>query len=114
MTKLDTLPTLTTPSQPTLWHPDLHMGNIFIDENERIVSLIDLQSISILPAFLQAEWPIFLKPPRNYTKGPVRPELPDNFHDLDEDDQILAERDLEQAKVAKVYELQTYLNNEPK
>lgn len=43
-------------SQPALWHTDLHMGNIFVSESEpsQIVCLIDWQSISISPLFLQA------------------------------------------------------------
>lgn len=55
MKLLDSNPILAGACQPTLWHTDLHMGNIFVapDESSRIVSLVDFQSTSILPAFLR-------------------------------------------------------------
>lgn len=67
MKLLDSNELLKKASQPTLWHTDLHMGNIFVspDECSKIVSLIDLQSTSVLPAFLQTQWPVFLRPPQN-------------------------------------------------
>lgn len=104
-------------SQPTLWHTDLHMGNIFVAPNEcsRIVSLIDLQSISVLPAFLQAQWPVFLKPPQNsdYEKGIFKVKLRDDFDTLDEDSKAIATREWSQAKLAKAYEISTFLEDKP-
>ncbi|KAJ5203019.1 hypothetical protein N7449_005098 [Penicillium cf. viridicatum] len=104
-------------SQPTLWHTDLHMGNIFVasDERSRIVSLIDLQSISILPAFLQAQWPVFLKPPQNYDyeKGIFEVKLRDDFDTLDKDSKMLAMREWSQVKLAKAYEISTLLEDKP-
>lgn len=104
-------------SQPTLWHTDLHMGNIFVasDECSRIVSLIDLQSISVLPAFLQAQWPVFLKPPQNYDyeKGMFEVKLRDDFDTLDEDGKMLAMREWSQVKLAKAYEISTLLEDKP-
>ncbi|KAJ6018526.1 hypothetical protein N7499_003275 [Penicillium canescens] len=104
-------------SQPILWHTDLHMGNIFVasDECSRIVSLIDLQSISVLPAFLQAQWPVFLKPPQNYDyeKGIFEVKLRDDFDTLDEDGKMLAMREWSQVKLAKAYEISTLLEDKP-
>ncbi|KAE8140230.1 phosphotransferase enzyme family protein [Aspergillus pseudotamarii] len=110
---MDLHPILSQFSQPTLWHTDLHMGNIFVasDDNARITSLIDFQSISILPLFLQAQWPIFLKPPQNYTKGLVRPKLPDNINELDKDDRTVTLQEWSQSKLAKGYEVATLLEN---
>lgn len=91
------------------------MGNIFVapDECSSIVSLIDFQSTSILPAFLQAQWPIFLRPPQNYdyVKGIFQPKLPDDFDSLDEESKIIALREWSQVKLAKAYEVSTYLQN---
>jgi hypothetical protein len=91
------------------------MGNIFVasDECSRIVSLIDLQSTSILPAFLQAQWPIFLRPPQNcdYVKGIFQPKLPDDFDRLDEESKTIALREWSQVKLAKAYEVSTYLED---
>lgn len=91
------------------------MGNIFVapDESSRIVSLIDFQSTSVLPAFLQAQWPVFLKPPQNYNyvKGIFEPKLPDDFDKLDEESKDLALREWSQVKLAKAYEVSTFLED---
>ncbi|KAL4756226.1 uncharacterized protein BDW70DRAFT_164694 [Aspergillus foveolatus] len=62
MRMLDSHPVLAKFTRPTLWHTDLHMGNIFVapKNNSQITALIDVQSLSILPLFLQARWPVFL------------------------------------------------------
>lgn len=113
MELLDTHPILSRHAQPILWHSDLHMGNIFVspDDPSQIVSLIDWQSISILPAFLQAQWPEFLKPPSNYPEGFVQPTLPDGFETLDSDDKALATLEWNQATIAKAYEVSNFLEN---
>ncbi|KAJ9261706.1 hypothetical protein DTO195F2_3964 [Paecilomyces variotii] len=113
MRMLDAHPTLIKSGQPTLWHTDLHMGNIYVAPNEssQIVSMIDFQSLSVLPAFLQGQWPIFLKPPHSYIKGLVQPKLPDEFDELVEDSKLLAQREWSQAKLAKAYEVSTYLED---
>lgn len=113
MRMLDSHPTLIKSGQPTLWHTDLHMGNIYVAPNEssRIVSIIDFQSLSVLPAFLQAQWPIFLRPPRNYPKGFVHPKLPEEFDGLEEESKSLARLEWSQAKWAKAYEVSTCLED---
>jgi len=100
-------------SQPVLWHTDLHMGNIFVSESEpsKIVSLIDWQSVSILPLFLQARWPVFLEPPSDYIRGFVHPQLPNNFESMDDDDKELAMHRFKQASRTKAYETSTFLKN---
>ncbi|KAF2148923.1 hypothetical protein K461DRAFT_288330 [Myriangium duriaei CBS 260.36] len=113
--QFDTNRNIQASSQPMLWHTDLHMGNIFVDPNEsaRITALIDLQSLQVLPAFLQARWPEFLKPPPkyDYPSGMVQPRLPDDFDDLDEESKGLALQELAQAKLAKAYEASLFLEN---
>ncbi|PIG79266.1 hypothetical protein AARAC_004131 [Aspergillus arachidicola] len=113
MQMLDSNPLLSQSAQPTLWHSDLHMGNIFVspDESSRIVSLIDFQSLSILPLFLQAQWPVFLKPPQNYIEGLVQPKLPGDFSELDEEGKTTALQEFSQSKLAKAYEVATFLEN---
>lgn len=117
MTCLDANSILSRVSQPTLWHTDLHMGNIFVspDEPSRIVSFIDLQGMLVLPAFLQARWPIFLKPwqESEYVRGPVQVKLPDDFDQLDEEGKKAALNVWEQDMLAKTYEIATYLENRP-
>lgn len=58
-------------STPVLWHTNWNMGIILVSEQDysAIVSLIDWQSSSISPMFLQARWPVFLELPENYCRG---------------------------------------------
>ncbi|KAL4919143.1 phosphotransferase enzyme family protein [Aspergillus aurantiobrunneus] len=100
MGMLDSHPVLTQFAQPTLWHTDLHMGNIFVapDNNSRITGLIDVQSLS---------------PPQEYTRGLVQPVLPNDFHSLDEKDKTAALYDWTQAKMAKAYKVSSFLEDRP-
>ncbi|KAL2822110.1 kinase-like domain-containing protein [Aspergillus granulosus] len=113
MRMLDSHPILAQFAQPTLWHTDLHMGNIFVapNNNSQITALIDIQSLSVLPLFLQTRWPVFLQPPRDYTRGLVQPVLPGDFDSLNEDDKAAALHEWTQAKLAKAYEVSTFLEN---
>jgi len=106
-------PPLLGSSRPTMWHTDLHMGNIFVSQEDhtKILCLIDWQSTSISPLFLQARWPVFLSPPEGYCEGPEHPKLPGNFDDLDADDKSIALAEKDRATFAKAYEIATYLNN---
>ncbi|BCS09290.1 phosphotransferase enzyme family protein [Aspergillus luchuensis IFO 4308] len=115
MPMLDSHPLLGQSAQPTLWHTDLHMGNIYVapDHRTQIVSVIDFQSISVMPLFLQSRWPEFLKPPDNYTQGFTSPELPDGYDNMDDESKLLARREWSQAKLAKAYEVSTYLEDRP-
>ncbi|EFR05505.1 serine/threonine protein kinase [Nannizzia gypsea CBS 118893] len=107
-------PSLAQLWKPVVWHTDLHMGNIYVSpENpSQILSIIDWQSISFLPLFLQARWPIFLEPPENFVRGFQVPKLPANFREMDEEDKQLARYEYQQAMVAKAYEVSTYLENQ--
>jgi hypothetical protein len=89
------------------------MGNIFVSEQDPslIVGLIDWQSSSISPMFLQARWPVFLGPPKNYLRGLNLPKLPENFESLDSEDKEIAIREKEQASRAKAYEVSTFRQN---
>ncbi|KAL2830453.1 hypothetical protein BDW59DRAFT_158363 [Aspergillus cavernicola] len=111
MPYLDSNSALRHSSQPTLWHTHLHMGNIFVSHRHEteITSLIDFQSLSVLPAFLQAQWPVFLKLPSNYARGLAHPKLPADFEDMDKENITLAREELQQAKLAKAYEVSSYL-----
>lgn len=96
-----------------MWHTDLHMGNIFVSQEDhtRVMCLIDWQSTSISPLFLQARWPAFLSPPEGYCEGLELPKLPEDFDDLDAGDKTIASFQMDRATSAKAYEVATYLNN---
>ncbi|RDW68809.1 phosphotransferase family protein [Aspergillus mulundensis] len=105
-------------SRPTLWHGDLHLGNIFVCNKDptRIVGIIDWQFVSIMPAFMQVQWPSFIRPPENYETGIVKPGLPPNFDEMDADEKGFAVTERDRALLSKCYEaalaknhLQSYL-----
>ncbi|ETI22030.1 hypothetical protein G647_06100 [Cladophialophora carrionii CBS 160.54] len=100
-------------SRPTLCHTDLHMGNIFVSEDDpsEISAFIDWQFIQIGPMFLQARWPVFLTPPKDYPVGIVKPKLPDDYEDLDEEGKKEADYRFKQAMTAKAYEIRCLLDN---
>ena len=89
------------------------MGNIYVSETDpaQILSIIDWQSISVSPLFLQAGWPVFLKPPKGYTTGFKKPTLPENFEQLSSEDKDLATFEWKQATWTKAYEVSSYLND---
>jgi hypothetical protein len=100
-------------SEPVLWHTDLHMGNIYVSEEDpaKIVSLIDWQSIVVSPLFLQARFPEFLPVNEEFALGIDLPKLPQNYDEMDADDKIYAEHELKGAKLAKAWELSSGVEN---
>ncbi|KAL8710441.1 MAG: hypothetical protein Q9225_007290 [Loekoesia sp. 1 TL-2023] len=69
-----------------LWHPDLHQENIFVkpENPSEIVAIIDWQSTELAPLFNQARQPYFVDYEGPPTQGLRRPELPDNYDQLDD------------------------------
>jgi hypothetical protein len=100
-------------SQAVIWHPDLHMGNIFVSEEdpEQVTGIIDWQNTSIRPIFLQARWPVFLNPPQDYQEGLVMPHLPEGFEEMDEEEKEIALYNKAKATWTKAYEVANFLNN---
>ncbi|GME52246.1 hypothetical protein PMIN01_08113, partial [Neofusicoccum parvum] len=77
---------------PTLWHTDLHMGNIYVSDKDptQIVSLIDWQSIVASPLFYQVRFPAVVRIDENYELGTEVPTLPHNINQMDADDEEIA------------------------
>ncbi|PKX90771.1 uncharacterized protein P174DRAFT_506385 [Aspergillus novofumigatus IBT 16806] len=71
-------------SNPTLWHDDLHLGNIFVCDNDPTISR-----------------PSFLCPPDNYQIGMIKPELPPDFEEMDSDEKAFAITERDEALLAK-------------
>jgi hypothetical protein len=92
-----------------LWHTDLHLGNIFVcsDDPTSIEAIIDWQSSQIAPLFIQARFPEFLVPPRDYTPGTSVPTLPEKFDELSPEQQAEAMEDKQRATLSKYYEMST-------
>jgi hypothetical protein len=100
-------------SQPVMWHTDLHMGNIFVSEDdpEKVTGFIDWQNTSINPFFLQARWPVFLSPPQDYREGQIMPSLPKDFEQMDDEEKEIALYNKAKATWSKAYEVANYLND---
>lgn len=100
-------------SQPTLYHTDLHMGNIYVDQADptKIVSIIDWQHTQVAPLFLQARWPVFLEPKEGYPIGAGPINLPKDFDALDEEDKALATYEWREARATKAYEVRMFIDN---
>lgn len=64
---------------PRLWHPDFHAGNIYIDDQARISSIIDWQGAWTTPVFIGANPPLLL----DYGVDMLM-KLPENFKSLDD------------------------------
>ncbi|MCJ1334837.1 hypothetical protein MMC09_000102 [Bachmanniomyces sp. S44760] len=80
------LPTDRSMSSSCLWHPDLHQENIFVNpENPgQVVAIIDGQSTELAPLFNQVRQPYFLDYDGPATQGFERPELPNDYDQLDD------------------------------
>jgi len=77
----------------TLWHPDLHLENLFVDPNTlQVTSVIDWQSTTAAPLFYQCGVPAMVR-----HREPVSldlsnwPKLCDNYKDLDQDEKEYAD-----------------------
>jgi aminoglycoside phosphotransferase (APT) family kinase protein len=79
-------------NQPTLRHPDITPGNIFITpENGRISCLIDWQHAIIQPQLLAAGYPrAFENPDDQLSPELVEPKLPEDFASLQAEEQAAA------------------------
>ncbi|GAB7356586.1 hypothetical protein MBLNU459_g7316t2 [Dothideomycetes sp. NU459] len=97
-------------SSPVLWHTDLHSHNIFVDEQDptEITAIIDWQAVHIAPLFAQARHPAFLEFDGEVPKGfdPSTIKLPENYEDLDEDEQKAARRLRGAQLLWKLYEIE--------
>lgn len=65
--------------EPILRHPDLHLGNIFIDpDSKKISGIIDWQGAMILPLFIHSGFPPMVNNDGKRLSNPlVRPSPPD-------------------------------------
>lgn len=107
-------PMIARSSSSILWHIDLHLGNIFVsnDDSTIIEGIIDWQSCLVSPMFLQCRVPAFLKRPNDYVKGNNATELPKDFDRLDTIQQQRAILEKSLATRWKMYEMYTFIKNE--
>lgn len=90
-----------------LWHPDLHLDNVFVNPNtHEITSIIDWQSACVAPLFYQSDVPRMFRHSGPVQEGWVLPTRPETFDSLSEDEQKKVDYDLESEIMHKYYETQ--------
>ncbi|RMD45109.1 hypothetical protein DV735_g117, partial [Chaetothyriales sp. CBS 134920] len=111
--RLDAGTLLNKVGEPILWHHDIHMGNIYVSDEDpsKIVSLIDWQHVVIAPLFLQARFPGYLTLPDGFELDQKFPEPPEHYDQMSAEDKESADRELLNAKLAKGYEVACGANN---
>lgn len=89
---------------PTLWHPDLHLDNVFVDpESKQITRIIDWQSAAVMPFFYQCSVPRMFQHPGKIADGWALSELPENYDSLDESEKAKIDSDRKSETCHKYY-----------
>ena len=88
-----------------LWHSDIHASNIFVSKG-RITSLIDWQAAWAGPLFIQARQPRLLD-----HRGEVLLRLPENFKELEVDEQNRLREQVSVSILLHIYETHTATQN---
>ncbi|OGM39419.1 hypothetical protein ABOM_012117 [Aspergillus bombycis] len=90
-----------------IWHPDLHLDNVFVDpDTYEITCIVDWQSACVAPLFYQSGVPRMFRHPGPVREGWVVPERPEHFDTLSEDEKRTVDNDLESETIHKYYEAQ--------
>ncbi|KAG8207763.1 APH domain-containing protein [Trichophyton interdigitale] len=88
-----------------LWHPDLHLDNVFVDPATcEITGIVDWQGARIAPLFYQSCIPRMFRHDGPIREGWIVPSRPDNFDTLTQEEQRQVDRDLAKETVHKYYE----------
>ncbi|KAH8589704.1 kinase subdomain-containing protein [Bisporella sp. PMI_857] len=93
---------------PTLWHPDLHTSNIFVDavEQTRITCIIDWQATHAAPLFMQVRHPALLEFDGPVPEGLGLPPPPANHNQLNSEAQMELDRLRSAQSLYKLYEIE--------
>ncbi|KAH8726640.1 kinase-like domain-containing protein [Phaeosphaeriaceae sp. PMI808] len=90
---------------PTLWHRDLHRGNVFVHEGQ-VSSIIDWQSVWVGPRNLRARIPQLV----DYN-GEIQTKLPENFKELDPEEKDRVREAVRRSILLYIYENSTAKRN---
>ncbi|KAL1679593.1 kinase-like domain-containing protein [Schizophyllum commune] len=91
-----------------LWHPDLNLGNIFVDPagDHAITSIIDWQGCWAGPAYLQLSVPSFVECHGvSVPSGLEMPRLPDDLHEMSLRSQNVVVKNHKSVMLQKLYEI---------
>ncbi|KAI4151235.1 MAG: hypothetical protein LQ340_003620 [Diploschistes diacapsis] len=87
----------------TLWHPDLHLDNVYVDpKSKRITQIIDWQSAAIMPFFYQCGLPRMFKHPGTIDDDWTLPKLPEGCDSFNQIEKAKSDRDRD-SKVCHTY-----------
>jgi hypothetical protein len=87
-----------------LWHPDLHLDNVFVDpESYKITPIVDWQSTTAAPVFFQCSVLTMFRHSKPVRDGWVVPEQPSNFDTVDEEEKFQINENLESKTIHKYY-----------
>lgn len=113
MSMLDTGTVVDSFSKPMLYHTDLHLGNMFVSEEDptKLMSVIDWQSVSVSPMLIQSRFPIFLDVDETYILGSPMPELPPDYETMDAGDKEAAKYKVMRDTAARAYEVSSAVYN---
>ncbi|KAI9673460.1 MAG: hypothetical protein M1817_002922 [Caeruleum heppii] len=96
----------------SLWHPDLHLDNVFVDpDSKKITRIVDWQSAAVAPLFFHCGVPRLFRHHRPVTNDWSVPERPANYDSLTDEAKRKADDDLESEVCHKYYRYQTYKKN---
>ncbi|KAL3482146.1 kinase-like domain-containing protein [Aspergillus californicus] len=97
-----------TSALSVLWHPDLHLDNIFVDPDSfQITRIIDWQSARVAPLFYQSAVPRMCRHPKPVSEGWAVPGRPTDYETLSPEEQKRIDEDVESETLHKYYEAQT-------
>jgi Phosphotransferase enzyme family len=96
----------------TLWHPDLHLDNVFVDPDSRkITRIVDWQSAAVAPIFLHCGVPKLFRHRKPVSDDWAVPDKPQNYDRLTDEEKKEADYELESEICHKYYRYQTYKKN---
>lgn len=96
----------------TLWHPDLHLDNIFVNpQSRRITSIIDWQWSAVLPLYYQARIPRAFEDPGLISDGAQVSDLPQDYAILPCDERTRCDFMRRSKACQQFYELETSRKN---
>jgi len=99
---------------PTLWHPDLHLDNVYVDpESKQITRIIDWQSAAVMPLYYHCGIPRMFQHSGTMADGWAVSELPEGYDSdsLSQGEKTKINNSRESETCHKFYESQTLINN---
>ncbi|KAI1079247.1 phosphotransferase enzyme family-domain-containing protein [Whalleya microplaca] len=92
------------PREPTmLWHDNLSLDNILVDQNGVLCGIVDWECVSCLPLYEACQFPAFLQQARDRLVEPLSPDLLHRFsqvHSNSDRDRLVYQKDLRQHHIS--------------